>query len=419
MALRNGYDENDQLVSLLLNHDSVGYQICERNIFGDLPIHVAASVGVKEETWKALLNHIIHILRKQTNKGKQGSIGVLNPMNIPSPCIWSMNKAGYTPIHLMWMKQMQGNKIQYPISTRHLGRIERRGIYFETLESAVGDIVAKIERKKFTSQSDAYRIASVTMGPFWNYLVLFLQATQMSLAIPHCFEGKVLGFDALEGKGFHFLHAACALASPLLPRPVLDLALAIFPQQVHDLDENGRTPLHYACASYLTLENEQFRIPAPNDGWKENASELPIHDQRHSDLQELIDLNPSAVAIADKYGFLPLNFAIENEKCWMKLTVHLGGFVKWCNQRSRGHCVLHCAKILKALIRANPESLAWRNPRNFLLPFMQCAAASEGHSIESIYHLLRMSPGDISCGFDKKHTYIDKDPTDGSSMELS
>jgi len=387
MALRNGYDENDALITLLLKHDTHGYQIRERNIFGDLAIHVAASIGVKERIFKILLNHILSVAK--WTKELQQNINVLEPIDVPSPYIWSMNKAGYTPIHLMWMRHFHRNKIQYPISTRSLGRVEKRGIYHEALESAVGELLNRVAAEEVIENEDIHQIATEILGSFWNYLLLYLRACKISQSI-HRREPK------FDGDGFKFLHSVCALACPMLPRPILDLALNVFPHHINELDEDGRNPLHYACVSYLALERTYMGLPAINDGWKENDSELPITHNKFSTLGEIIELNPIGVSISDNYGLLPLNYAIENEKCLIKMTRKFKGFQEWCVRRSGGHCVLNCNKALEKLIKANPDGLEWRDPTNHFLPFIQCAAESEGNSTASIYNLLRISPGEIS-----------------------
>ncbi len=390
MALRNGYGDFDQLILLLLRHDPMGHQVQSMNMFGDLPVHVAATVGVKETTWRLLLDHMV--LVAQLNREASLYDTRVDPiLSAPCACIWSMNKKGLTPLHLMWMRQINGDQVKYPNSSRQMGRLDREAFYHDALESAIRDIV---ERKKSRPLTATAQIASEVLGPFWDNLCIFLQGILLAMT-PKSPRSLTDQRTTYNSQGFYFLHSIYALSSPYLPRPFLDLGLVVYPDQANKLDLHGRLPLHYACSSHAVFnEKIPFRTTEGNEGWKEVQIEtgqaMSLSLPNDSLIQKLIHLNPCAAGMADKYGLLPLAYAIGNEKIWLKMKDNID-FDKFCARRSRGHCVLNHTKTIKQLVNIYPEALARRNPNDLFEWFMVAAQGSSSH-LDTVYYLLRQNP---------------------------
>ena len=387
MALRNGYGDFDNLISLLLEHDPMGHQVQSMNMFGDLPVHVAATVGVKEKTWRLLLDHIIQVVRRN-GRLKGGRIDPI--VNGPCACIWSMNKKGLTPLHLMWMRHVNGDQVKYPNSSRQMGRLERDGFYHEALEIAIRDIASR--KNDRTNLASGAEIASDVLGPFWDIICIFLQGTQ-SIMSPHAHAHRPMT-NGNGGQDCHFLHAIYALSSPYLPRLFLDLGLTVFPDQVRKSDGHGRLPLHYACSSHAVFnEKIAFQISERNEGWKEppTPADQPISLLRNSPIiKRLIDLNPSAARVADNAGLLPLAYAIGNEKIWLKMK-KTSDYRDFCDRRAAGHCVLDHTETIKQLVNVYPDALERHNPIDLFEWFMVAAEGSSSH-LDTVYYLLRKHP---------------------------
>lgn len=171
------------------------------NLFGDLVVHIAATVGVSLKTWKGIIEYIV-----ETNVGDREGLQNLR-------YLWSMNKNGYTP---MWMRKCHGDQQPtYPGSMGPRGRFASDTLYYDYLEGAITDI----EIRKMDCDLQYYPdLAAKVLGDFWNNLCLFLRGTQSIIV-----QGNHMHKSRESQKDFMFLHCVYALASPLLPRSILDL----------------------------------------------------------------------------------------------------------------------------------------------------------------------------------------------------
>lgn len=132
------------------------------------------------------------------------------------------------------------------------------------------------------------------------------------------------------------LHAAASLAT--LPLPFLDLAVRLYPEELQQMDEAGRLPLHIVSS----LEDVQI----------------------HSRVKTILGGFPLAVTARDNDGRLALHGAITSGKPW---------------------------SVLAALISAAPETLFWRDRLSKLYPF-QLAACSPSCRLNELYLLLVAAP---------------------------
>ena len=388
MALRNGYGDYSELVALLLKYDPDGLNLAHKNKFGDLPIHVIATIGVCKDTWSILLNHISKVSLER-NKNNY------DPIEGPSPLIFSANKYGLTPIHLQWMRQISG-ELHYPMSyTRNLHISHRQGKYYDTLEAAVNRIISIVDEKS-NETVDIDELASESLGHTWEVIKLLLKTVHYHSPQD---KSEMQTYD-------YILHATCSLIGPSLPHPVFHLIFELFKHQVNEVDSFGRTPLHYACASFLMIKNASFVVPLKSIGWYEvdNVSQT-VDESKHSTIERLLASNQNAAALSDKNGFHPLHFAIESEKLSRDVDLKVNSYKKWCVHRSLGHCVVDWPSSVKRVAVACPDVLGMPVSDVGLYPFMMAATKPMGNSVDIVYCLLKMFPITAIIKPHLNHTY--------------
>ena len=372
MALRNGYGDHTDLITLLLKYDLKGYQISQRNIFEDLPIHVIATVGACNRTWELLLEHTSKTVVKDSNENN-------DPIEGPSPLLWSTNKLGLSPLHLQWMRQMNGI-IHYPMSTKTLLRSQREGMYYDALDKSVKEIIADALEPTFSNSMDEH--VRNYLGQIWDVIKMILETI---LILPKK--------DCKRTNQENYLHATCSLLGPLLPLPIFDLIFHLFKYQTHQVDSFGRVPLHYACVCSSTLlKDSSFHIPSESIGWYERSSGSNL--QQENVVERLIVSYPNAASIFDKNGFLSLHFAIEgNERLSSRQPQgDIDCYKKWCMTRAHGHCVIDWKALVKTIAVSFPDALGVPHPVQTLCPFMMVASHNMEGSTEIIFDLLKMFP---------------------------
>lgn len=305
-----------------------------RNAFGDLPLHVACSVGVPIETLRLVLERTLAAtarLVEHKNRLKSG----------PDALIWSVNRNGYTPIHLEWMRRIEGGrgvdgkKAKYPLSSRRDSR--KRGMYCSLLSETVEDV-----REFMDSPSHANRsreeTARLVVGSFFDRCLVILQGAHSKDAASR--SNSACGSKPTEEIGsssrecverFIPLHAASALSSAgsrtsHLPLPLLELLLLVYPNDIHKRDSLGRFPLHHAAiASPPLLGGEtsglknEFSYSQPL-GWTESREHAiarcekkdakSADGQRHrpkTSIQLLLQHSSRAASVSDNDLSLPLH----------------------------------------------------------------------------------------------------------------
>lgn len=347
VALRN-YGCFEPLIRELLARDGDKTIIKLRNIYGDLPLHVACAVGVP-----------IHVLGLILDNTIQAPCSWSNQDSSPHPLVWSTNASGYTPIDLEWVRHIESGKGFY--STRSFYPLEARGIrkhchkqdeyYQSLLREAVDQVMHKCsirDSKKDTSRDDE---AQSTFGILLDRLALLIQFAS-SRRLP-CQTSTNL------------LHSACSLSlpkGPRLPLPVLELILWLHPEQLLTPDEKQNLPLHYVLSPSSSFSKADA---ASCDSWKEFV-------------ENLLSAAPESVQVADGNGRMPLHVALDsrhNNALTTTPEIHL----------SRQH------DIIQQLVELYPESIDIRDPESQLYPFMM-AAACPSPSLDSVFFLLHRSP---------------------------
>lgn len=408
VAFRNNYGDHVDLIKLLLSQDPQGRQVRLRNRFGDLPIHVAVSVGASQETLNVLLQHTLLTSPDRAISSKDK----VQAVRQPNPAIWAQSSNGLTPIHIFWMRHVDG-KISYPLTTsisQAPSRLatRRNSKYLESLSESVEEIKTLI--KKLPSNHtvhDREDIAKQVLGTFWDFLVHYLRCLHLN--------GDTFYNDYprnVRKDDFYMLHAVSSLPhnlpGPKLPLTFFSIALMIYPNQITVKDNYGRTALHYASASALMNKSgldannvDQSSSQQPY-GWDDedfskssiSAPIIEVYEAKTKDKFEgnaskidiLRKLYPEAALSYDKKMFLPLHLVVESEKRSREVRSHTekGADTEW-------------SKNVHKMILANPDSLDKRDPIYGCFPFLQ-AAISPSSSIDTIYHILRMSPSLVDTG---------------------
>lgn len=192
---------------------------------------------------------------------------------------------------------------------------------------------------------------------------------------------------------FRAVHAAAAVDCP---RAIVKIATKVYPYQIHERDENGRTPLMIAAAAPIykvrNLSDEGYSLEdfvlsstssTPTTEAVENLREVAtanlennIDAANNTKYPSVIEIllqanndNPCQGAeLSDPSGRLPLHLALMSGKGW-----------------SDG---------IQQLIEAYPESLCLPDRSSRLYPFM-LAASRVNCDISLVYEILRLNPNAI------------------------
>ena len=373
MALRNGYGDNIELITLLLKYDPTGYQVTQRNKFGDLPIHIIATMGACKQTWKLMLDHISDIHQNGADS---------DPIDGPSPFIWAINKSGCTPLHLCWMRQKSG-KVSYPMSDCSNARVsQRQRVYIDSMQAAVEKVIASSEEDP-KDLVDVNEMVRESIGQFWDILKLILRSVYFGEVSTKC--NKADEFQ-------NILHAVCLLVGPLLPRPIFNLIFALFKYQANKKDSFSRVPLHYACASVSFPLQQLSNIPSISKGWHEVdiPSEAITNKEYDCIIEQLLSTENTA-NLPDVHGFFPLHYIIKESPC-SRIDELKRNLKIWSQRREMGHCVLGWTVVVKKVANACPDVLGLPTPNLSLYPFMVAASNQMDSSIDIIYYLMKMFP---------------------------
>jgi len=337
VALRN-YGNFPDLISSLMEKDTDGSVIRHRNHYGDLPLHVACAAGVPMD--------ILRLVLAQT-------LSASDSVNCePHSLIWSMNQSGYTPIDLEWIRHIEAGHGFF--SHRSFLPLDVRGI--RKTNSRYDELYNSLLRQAADEAVSAPPIADKTFGLLLHRIFLIIR-----VAFRDSFTSSPFDLPGV------ILHQAAALSGPtgpLLPKPILDLILSQQKEHLENRDHLGKTPLHHAVqvrkATSLTSEKALIE-------WKVWVKKL-LYDA------------PQGCTISDSMGRLPLHCALD-----------FGGR-EYTDSLKEAR-----AEIVKDLVTTSPKSTETRDPVSGFHPFMQ-AAVCPGVPLETVYWLLKRSPGVIGAG---------------------
>ena len=183
--------------------------------------------------------------------------------------------------------------------------------------------------------------------------------------------------DCQQGRVFRAVHAASAVDCP---RAVVKIAARVYPKQLDEKDEYGRTPLLIACQAPIfkvrDLSDEGYTLEDVIHGderskWG-NSEETTDASSQPSVIEILLHANQeaasSAACVPDRFDRLPLHLALSSGKGW-----------------NDG---------VKQLIEVYPEAMHVRDISTSLYPFMLAAEGWKG-DLSTTLELLRHNPSSI------------------------
>lgn len=265
VALRNFGDQHS-LIQLLLEAKESRDMLSRRNVFGDLPLHVACAGGSPMTILKLILTKSLE--------------AVPLPEEGPHPLLWSTNYSGYTAVDLEWMRHIEGGgglyerRTFYPLEERGLRCQSPRqeGMYRNLLHKAVHQVMNGSRDTTF-------------FGALLDRIILVVQMAHSATAI---------------AGGEYILHAASSLTGdsggPTLPIPLLILFHWMHKEKTQTRDAKGRLPLHYALM---------------NHGGSDSSNKIDLKSIKDIFwIDMLLESFPEGPRIYDKSCRLPLHYAL-------------------------------------------------------------------------------------------------------------
>ena len=375
VALRN-FGNFAPLVKELLKYDEANYMVQLRNTYGDLPLHVATSVGVPIDVLRLVLQRTVASIPHRDD----GS---------PHPLVWSTNRSGYTPVDLEWVRHIESGKGFY--SSRSFYPLDASGVrkhcrkqdkyYKELLEEAVSQVIncgrTQAASNLSFKENDLRNLASIRekeakgkFGMLIDRLELLVQAASSKLIRSPSNE-QTAHSDPLP----YILHSAAKLSQPngpSLPLPILQLFVWLHQDQLKQPDGFKRFPLHHALIqSTPTTTYSKSDTDASTD-WR-------------LFIQTLLKQSPCSVMAPDKMGRLPLHTALDRPQ---NASSQLG--IDYMESDS-GRVAVNHNGVIESLVDCYPNSVDSQDPKTHLFPFMQ-AAANPHVPLDTVFRLLRRSP---------------------------
>jgi hypothetical protein len=363
VALRN-YGDCLSLIQFLLEMDENNFMIKQRNLYGDLPLHVACSVGVPTDIFTLIVNNTV-----TATKGRPDA---------PHPLVWSTNISGYTAVDLEWMRHIEGgrgffeSRAFYPLEACgirwHCSRQDE--FYRELLQEAVNKVL-QTNPQCHDNKKAAKDIFGVILDR-----ILFL------IKVAH--EGKIpTDLTALRNGLVHAASSLCRLPGPSLPKAMLDLIHWMDPDQVFQADQLGRCPLHYSAMPGSTYDEVTLST--------RRKDQVIINDYRGW-TDHLLETNPEAAQTIDNHGRLPLHYVLKGSSV---ISGEFWGSLSEAEQDNEMAAARN--QLVWKLVDAYPHSVEYRDPLSRMYPFM-LAAANPNMTLDMVYRLLHRSPTLVRSG---------------------
>jgi hypothetical protein len=355
VALRN-YGSYEPLIQELLQRDPSNEILKVRNSYGDLPIHVACSVGVPLR--------VLQLVLERTTQSIQTTPGI----GSHHPLIWSANQSGYTPVDLEWVRHIESGdgfytaRSFYPLEATGVRRhcFKQDEFYQELLSEAVNQVMEsdKVESSHSlvvpASREDEAR---AVFGYLMDRISLLVQASATG-SLPTSLSEPAHLVDT------------CSLSTPYgptLPLPVMELFLWLRPDEVMKVDGDGYLPIHHALHRAKKLVSSSPTSPRVVADWQ-------------AFVVRLIDTQPEQCKQKCRSGRLPLHYVLDHHTA----ALDGSGTKSYALQNAR-----HA--IVEKLVEQHPESLDQRDPLTGFYPFMM-AAKDQNLSLDTVFSLLRRSP---------------------------
>ncbi|VEU41437.1 unnamed protein product [Pseudo-nitzschia multistriata] len=366
IALRN-YGNYEPLIHELLERDQDSDMLRARNLYGDLPIHVACSVGVPFKVLCLIVERTASISSSESIVEQMSRQSFVKRDRF----IWSTNQSGYTPIDLEWIRHNElGNDVYtarpfYPVEAtgvrNHCFKEDEyyRGLLKESVAQMMENHDAACSRCQ-SELSSREAEAKATFGSLLDRISLLIRAAATSGPI-------------LDSKGMirSRLIESCTLGtpySPSLPLPILQLFLWLRPQEVLEKDRLNMLPIHHALRFSVTLSR--------------NLSTQNAVDDWRSFVFQLLGKSADQCKAKCRDGRLPLHYVLDHSG---EDDTNGGNAFPRAKLQSARHA------IVEKLIELYPASVDQRDPISGLYPFM-LASVDQNLSIDTVFYLLRHSP---------------------------
>ncbi|GKY98366.1 hypothetical protein MPSEU_000794200 [Mayamaea pseudoterrestris] len=388
VAIRN-YGNFDRLIrELLLHQDDCQCIMQHRNVYGDLPLHVACAVGVPMDILHLILARTL-LASEETASGDTNS----SRGDGPHKLIWSRNLAGYTPVDLEWIRHIEvGNgffshRSFYPLDTRGIRKLpsnRANDMYQTLLRQAVDQIISNdgelaneinnINTNLGTSVA-AHLAARVDWTSRENRSFGLL-LHRIFLIIRTAFRDSFSTYPVdLSGDILHLATTLITPTVPSLPRPIGELILWQYPEELQRRDHLGRLPLHYCfgaaanaspafAASLTRLDENQSTVASEWTEW----------------VKSIIERDPLTCHVKDNFGRLPLHYAL------------LQLCPSCADERWTQPVIIAMTNIIELLVDFHPDSVQICDPVTGLCPFMM-AASNRSLPLSTTYSLLKHTPG--------------------------
>jgi len=273
VALRN-YGDYLPLAKEVLDFEGAAELLEHANDFGDLPIHVACSVGVPLE--------VLQLIIERTLSSRTGSL------------LMTANKSGYTPIDLEWVRHIEcGNDF---LSLRSFYPLEPNGVrkycfkqdqfYQNLLREAVDQII----------HSSSEERSSLARGKNAQH-VLGRSIDRLELLVEGSAANSIGDFRRKPT-----LHSLCKLVSPTgstLPLPLLELFLWVHSDELLQKDYAQCLPLHYALTIAKGWERQSSgrnkRVPGSGIGYAETGGSFSRRCRSTRYVNEALSLHVGSI----------------------------------------------------------------------------------------------------------------------------
>ena len=360
-----------------------GAALTTSRVHRDLPLHIACRYNVSLDVLKELLL-LSHRDSNCCNKDDVNDCGRSYYPSLDEDCdgfsdalglaqiAGQITKWGTTPIHALWEGRDRSTTTAATATTDNNDEEESAFWKKILLLLQAIDACRKLEQQQQQRQQNQNTVGWTSRCDYCNVNEQMLVTTTRKKE------------DNSKTRTLLFLvHAAVSLGARGCPGAVLDYVLDRYPEQLRQLDQSGRLPLHVAVGA-CTLSGGRST--------KEQQLRRSYRPREQEVISKLLRRYPQAAACQDSKneptGRFPLHTALIHGHSW--------------------------EQGVKELAEASPLSvLTMRDPAFCIYPF-QLAAASQYSDLNTIYQLLRAQPGALLL-LQKDATSGEKKPRSGGN----